>query len=119
MSPKVELTKLGVQNFKLDLYSENFCFENERSFGTASLKHYRTVKTHSKVTINSSFGRELNSKIIFSVLFDQNRSFFKDFRPTNMVYALLKIRILTRFLGFFANIFKNKTFRLNLTKAFD
>jgi hypothetical protein len=50
-----ELTKLGGQNFKLDLYSENFGFENERSFGTATLKAYRTANTHSKVTVSGSF----------------------------------------------------------------
>jgi hypothetical protein len=34
----VELTKLGGQNIKLDLYFwKIFSFENERSFGTATL----------------------------------------------------------------------------------
>ena len=41
MFPIVELTKLGGQNFKLGL-------ENERSIGTAALKHYSTANTHSK-----------------------------------------------------------------------
>jgi hypothetical protein len=55
MFPIVELTKLGGQNFKLGLNSEIFSFENERSFGTATLKNYRTANTHSKVTVSSSF----------------------------------------------------------------
>ncbi len=53
----VELTKLGGQNFKLEFYSENISFENERSFGTATLKAYRTANTHSKVTVSSLFYR--------------------------------------------------------------
>ncbi len=52
--PLVKLTKLGRQNFKLDL---NYSFESERSFGTATLKHYRTANTHSKVTVSSPFWR--------------------------------------------------------------
>jgi hypothetical protein len=52
----VELTNLRGQNFKLDLYSENFlALKNERSLRTASLKHHRTVNTHSKATISNSF----------------------------------------------------------------
>ena len=32
-----------------------FSFENGRPFGTATLKHYRTANTYSKVTVSSSF----------------------------------------------------------------
>jgi hypothetical protein len=55
MFPIVKLTKLGGQNFKLDLIRKIFSFENERLFGTATLKAYITANTHSKVTKSGSF----------------------------------------------------------------
>jgi hypothetical protein len=60
----VELTKLGSQNFRLDLYSGIFSFENEWSFGTATLKDYSTAYTRSKVTKSRSFQRCLIDKFV-------------------------------------------------------
>ena len=96
----------------------------KNAFGTRTLKPYRTVNTHPKVTINSSFWRKLIAKIYSATYLIQNDNFLlicgqkHDFSKRH-----LKWRILTLFLRFFwpeitSKKFKSNIFRLNLTRAF-
>ncbi len=46
---------------------------------------YRTVNTHSKATINSSFLKKQKSKIIFTLLNDHKLSLSTNLRPQSMI----------------------------------
>ena len=47
-------------------------FEYERIFGTATLEHYRTFNTHSKLTVSKSFCRKKIAKLCFVIYFIKN-----------------------------------------------
>jgi hypothetical protein len=76
---------LSGQNFNIGLESKTFLALKlkvpKNSFGTATLKPYRTVNTRPKLTFNSSFWNKAISEYIFSFLNERKPSLFTNLKP--------------------------------------